>query len=228
MLQFKSYLNRRLTGLEMLAVGSGISLLIGLGCLVYNFVAAKALEVKVEAAIPKVLEDIRTQRAKLVSALEAYKVKFGTYPPDHVVSRSPLVVDAVTNMLLYELAGVMLDSTNNTVTVGRLERADAGFVKGFFNCDGFTNCAASEDKLERFLPVADLTVLQLHDDPDIYSLGFPLYSEEIDPNALYQMQVSSWRYVSTSPTNNPKTYDLWIELKTANRTIIIGNWDGAN
>ena len=228
MLQIKPYLNRRLTGLEMLVVVFSISALIGLGCLAYNFIAAKALEVKVEAAIPKVLEDIRTQRAKLVSALEAYKVKFGTYPPDHIVGRSPLVVDAVTNTLLYELAGVTLDSTNNTLTVGRLERADAGFVKGFFHCDGFTNCAASEDKLERFLPVADLTVLQLHDDPDVYSLGFPLYSEEIDLKAMYQMQVSSWRYVSTSPTNNPKTYDLWIELKASNRTMIIGNWNAVN
>jgi prepilin-type N-terminal cleavage/methylation domain-containing protein len=38
--------------------------------------------------------------------------------------------------------------------------------------------------------------------------------------------LNPWRYVSTSPTNNPGRYDLWAELPTGkgNNVLVIGNW----
>jgi hypothetical protein len=38
------------------------------------------------------------------------------------------------------------------------------------------------------------------------------------------MDFSSWRYVCSATTNNPGKFDLWMELKTKDRTITIGNW----
>jgi hypothetical protein len=33
-----------------------------------------------------------------------------------------------------------------------------------------------------------------------------------------------WHYNSTSPTNNPESYDLWAEVVVAGKPVIIGNW----
>jgi hypothetical protein len=36
--------------------------------------------------------------------------------------------------------------------------------------------------------------------------------------------LNPWRYVSTQPTNNPATYDLWAEYLDGKDLKIIGNW----
>jgi prepilin-type N-terminal cleavage/methylation domain-containing protein len=33
-----------------------------------------------------------------------------------------------------------------------------------------------------------------------------------------------WRYNSSNPTNNPGSFDLWVELEIAGKKEIIGNW----
>ena len=224
MLEMKKYLNRRLTARQTVAIVALIAALAGLGYLSYTLVSAKILEAKVKASLPKVCAGIRDQRRVLVNAIEAYKTQFGFYPPDHVVSRQPLVVDAITNTLLYELAGVTYDPTNKEFQVGHLERADAKYVKEFFQCDGFKNCAENSNEVKHFLPDENPPVRQLHDDPDVFALSFPLYSEAVDPQVMWEFQVSSWRYISSNPTNNAGKFDLWIELKTKNQTVTIGNW----
>jgi hypothetical protein len=69
-----------------------------------------------------------------------------------------------------------------------------------------------------------LPARRLHDDPDVFALRFQVSYEGLEPEVVWEFDPSSWRYVSSSPTNNPGTFDLWIELKTRNRNIIIGNW----
>lgn len=44
------------------------------------------------------------------------------------------------------------------------------------------------------------------------------------PRRWWEFEVSSWRYVSSSPANNPGKFDLWIEVKTKSQTVTIGNW----
>jgi hypothetical protein len=170
---------------------------------------------------------IRDQRGALVKAIEAYKAHFGVYPPDHVVSRQPLVVDAVTNTLLYELAGVVYDSTNKWFFVGRLEAADAKYVREFFQIDGFRNCAEQADQVTHFLPAENLPVKQFHDDPDVFGLSFAVPFEGLQPEVVWRIYPGSWRYVSSAPTNNPGRFDLWIEVGVGDRRVTIGNWKAA-
>jgi len=66
----------------------------GLGYIAYNLIAAKILEARVAAAIPKVCAEIRDQRGKLVTGIEAYRAHFRVYLPDHVLSRQPLARQA--------------------------------------------------------------------------------------------------------------------------------------
>src|SRR5262245_42968695 len=101
----KTSLNRRLTARDAVGFIALLAALTVAGYYGYQFVVAKMLEAKVEAALPIVCADVRTQRATIIDAIENYKKEFGFYPRDNVVSRQPLVVNAHTNPLLYELAG---------------------------------------------------------------------------------------------------------------------------
>jgi hypothetical protein len=224
MLDLKQSLNRRLTGRQTVATILIVVVLAGLGYLAYNFITAAMLQARVESALPMVCSAIREQRRGLLSAIEAYKAHFGVYPPDHVVSRQPLVVDAVKNPLLYELAGVIYNPTNQVFELGALEPAQANYVKEFFQCDAFKNSGQRPDQLKRFLNSNPLPARQLHDDPDVFAVGFTVPYEGLSPEVHWGFDISPWRYVSSSPTNNPGKFDLWIEVKTKRQMVTIGNW----
>jgi len=195
-----------------------------LGYGAYRWVGEMMLEARVAAAVPKLATEIREQGRTVEAAIEAYKAHFGCYPPDHVLRRQPLTVDAVTNPLLYELAGVRYNPTNQDFEVGSLEPANAQYVKDFFHSDGFKNSTEQAGEVKHFLPLGDLPAQQLHDDPDVFALGFNLPWGEFDQEVLVQIKVTPWRYVSSAPTNNPGRFDLWCELQTKGKRIIIGNW----
>ena len=36
--------------------------------------------------------------------------------------------------------------------------------------------------------------------------------------------MNPWRYNSSSPTNNPGSYDLWVQLSIGGKTNLICNW----
>ncbi len=222
MTQLRQYLHRRLTPLESVAVVVVVAILGGVAYALYLYVTAKLLEARLDAATPKACAAIREERSRLQKAIEAYKAHFGFYPPDHIINRQPLVVDPVTNTLCYELAGVLFNPTNKMLQVPGLESAEADYVKQYLACEGFRNCSESLDQLSRFL-TNPVPAFQLHDDPDVFVLGYSLY-EAIEPELAGEFQVSPWRYVSSTPTNNPGRFDLWIELGTKHRKIVIGNW----
>jgi prepilin-type N-terminal cleavage/methylation domain-containing protein len=53
--------------------------------------------------------------------------------------------------------------------------------------------------------------------------------EELAPNArayrlVYAYGKVPWRYNITNPTNNPGSFDLWVEVEIAGKKEIIGNW----
>jgi hypothetical protein len=39
-----------------------------------------------------------------------------------------------------------------------------------------------------------------------------------------QPGVNPWRYNSSNPTNNPGSYDLWMQLSISGKTNLICNW----
>ena len=78
-------------------------------------------------------------------------------------------------------------------------------------------------------PVVDILVVGAPF-PTSY-LEYPI--KKIDRNGIQldAPTVNPWRYVSTNPTNNPTTYDLWAEVPVRDkdavggyRMRIIGNW----
>lgn len=209
---------------SLLAVSGIITLaagvVVGRECL-----ARARLRSHLHAAIPKLCDELCQQRGLLLKAIETYKGKLGFYPPDHVISRQPLVVDAVTNPLLYELLGTWHDSAADTFSPARFPSVHRALVKSFFSTDAFRNTASKSDEVQHFLDAADIeAAVAVHNKPDVALLGYFPTWEGIDPNLYSHIELSSWRYNSSAPVHNPTTYDLWIEIKTSQTNILIGNW----
>jgi hypothetical protein len=227
MFDLKKYFNRRLTVREVLAVLVTIAAVAALAYACFNFISSKILEARVRAAIPRVCEEIRKERQTIIKAIGAYKEQFGVYPPDHVLSRQPVLVDPITNTLFYELSGVVYNPTNKSFELEGLESAEGEYVKHFFQCDGLTNSALKGHDVKHFLERGSVTPRQLHDDPDVFVLGFFMTDQSLRPEVRWEIDVGSWRYVSTSPTNNPGKFDLWIDVQTKNQKVTVGNWKSA-
>src|SRR5436189_3480995 len=158
-------------------------------------------------AMPKLYEQVSHQRELLTKAIEAYKGKPGSYPPDHVVSLQPLVVDAVTNQLLYELLGTRHDPAGDAFAPARFPSIKRALIESFFNASSFRNAALKTEEVLHFIDVADITAtVAIHNKPDVALLGYFPTWEGIQPDIYSQIELSSWRYNSTAPMHNPGAY----------------------
>jgi prepilin-type N-terminal cleavage/methylation domain-containing protein len=171
------------------------------------------------------LEEIKT-------ALQNYHAKYGVYPPGNP-GLSPAV-----NTLYYELSGVTHDAIKKNFTtldgaciISESDYASA-FSAGGFSIGGVINCTrgAGDDKTAAINFLSGLrqnrcgsyatgavSITNL-----ITSVGGP------DHNYLAALQAQGF---SGNPfnyacpgTNNPSSYDLWVDLKFSGKTYRIKNW----
>lgn len=88
--------------------------------------------------------------------------------------------------------------------------------------------AGSKDPSRNICGVAEakefIQARQFHDDPDVFGLAFNVTSGAVPSEVIWELDFGSWRYVSTSPTNNPGKFDLWMDIRYHDRTVTIGNW----
>lgn len=226
------------TLLELLVVISIIGLLAGLVVGLAPIAATKMREAKLKAELNE-----------LVTAIESYKARFGVYPPDNydpATGRS----NPVTNQLYYELTGVIVNNVGNS---GYFRTADdnvlinTATVSQFFNREGFVNSATDDQRRRLFRHTfnasqhaqifrqvgqpgyANLELLTAGFSSDAagkkgsgfaWPLSLPAAVHPVPSNP----GLNPWRYVSTNPTNNPGTFDLWAEIIVRNKKKIIGNW----
>jgi prepilin-type N-terminal cleavage/methylation domain-containing protein len=163
----------------------------------------------------------QAEMAQLETAIDRYHAAYGFYPPDNPGN-------TVTNQLYFELLGV----TNNNGTYYTLDgsgQIPSGSVTAAFGIGGFMNCSKtnadeSTAQARNFLP--DLKPAQMGTN----SSGIQLLVSSVGgPLPTYQPMgvpgVNPWRYNSSSPTNNPGAYDLWIQIViTPGQTNLICNW----
>ncbi len=55
-------------------------------------------------------------------------------------------------------------------------------------------------------------------------IAWPLNNSQFPPPVASNPSLNPWRYVSTNPTNNPTSFDLWAEVIVKGERKIIGNW----
>jgi prepilin-type N-terminal cleavage/methylation domain-containing protein len=178
---------------------------------------------------------IQAERDQVITAIEAYKAHFGHYPPDNVAP-STKIVNAVTNQLFYELTGVLVDESQGKFHARDREQRFSGVpVRAFFNRDGFVNAGTNPKELKSFIslkasqrraissltPGPEIEVLAVTVDWPPNASSVVPFNYSTDPQIR---RVNPWRYVSTNPTNNPDSFDLWAEFVEGGKIKIICNW----
>jgi prepilin-type N-terminal cleavage/methylation domain-containing protein len=182
----------------------------------------------------KQIKTAQTQLSALQLAIDSYKTKLGFYPPDNTN-------DPAINQLYFELMG----TTNNGAGAGNMlwvtmdGSAQIGTITspyniGLFNVTGFANSstrAHSDDSgsaATTFINNLTPNQIGLYDPavPDVKllvcSVAWPL--EKTPPPVPKNAPLNPWRYVSTHPTNNSGSYDLWVDLVIAGKTNRVCNW----
>jgi prepilin-type N-terminal cleavage/methylation domain-containing protein len=170
----------------------------------------------------------KTAQAELnliATAIERYHSTYNAYPPCNTNNFA-------INPLYYELVGV---TTNGSSPIafypldGATSIALSDYVNAF-NVGGVLNATrgSGEDasSAQTFLPglkanlianyptntaVARLLVTSVHGPDQNY---LPVGIQDVNP----------FRYNSANPTNNPNSYDLWIDLVISGKTNRISNW----
>ncbi len=164
---------------------------------------------------------VRAELTQLETAIGAYKAALGSYPPDNPANPA-------LPPLLYELLGTRVPSTSVNAPVytnGQIgvTAAQASLRLGV---PGIQNSVVSDNdsEIRSFLPqlkakqFTNLVTLPV-------GVKFLLVPVEGPVSAVNPSgSLNTWRYVSTSPTNNPKSYDLWAEVVIGGKTNVISNW----
>jgi prepilin-type N-terminal cleavage/methylation domain-containing protein len=163
----------------------------------------------------------RGELEQIATALERYKAAYGAYPPSNQTN-------SLVNPLYFELSGTTNDNINYTTLDGTAQ-INVGSVS-HFGVGGFVNCnsknkASAEDSqsAKNFLPGLKANRIGTN------SIGDTLLLTSVrGPDVSYQPigapDVNPFRYNSANPTNNPNSYDLWVDLCIGGKTNRISNW----
>jgi prepilin-type N-terminal cleavage/methylation domain-containing protein len=175
----------------------------------------------------------RGELAKVETAIETYKSKQGYYPPDSTPNY-------VTNQLYYELLGTTNVGTGATPVYQTLDgsaRIAAVTLTNVFgpNVTGIMNCtrggggdegASARAYLKDLKPSQYLTVSITNGGVYVATvLGAALDGPEVlhSPNNE-RIVINPWRYNSSNPRHNTKSFDLWIDVWVAGKIYRICNW----
>jgi prepilin-type N-terminal cleavage/methylation domain-containing protein len=197
--------HRGFTLIELLVVIAIIAILAGLLFTAMGGMQQKAMKTRAKAELQKV-----------AIAIDAYKSKLGYYPPDNALNYS-------FNSLFYELVGCT--NNNNGAAFYPLDGSPSvasGTLNAWTRSAGVMNSAkslASSDEgrvVQSFLKELKLT--QYGDVNGIRRLGVALDGPVMAGN------VTPFYYNSSNPTNNPNSYDLWVDIRVGGKTNRISNW----
>jgi hypothetical protein len=153
-------------------------------------------------------------------AIATYKIDKGFYPPDNKEGNKPVL--PVPNALYYELGGAVYDKNSDLFTplLGGNPVLSAD-LNTTFHTRGINN-AGIDDGGEGPRAKAYITDLKPNQHGKTVS-GLEVIGTTVDGPLMYNT-INPFRYVSTNPTNNPSSFDLWVDVIVAGRTNRISNW----
>jgi prepilin-type N-terminal cleavage/methylation domain-containing protein len=174
---------------------------------------------------------VQAELAVLEHAIDWYKEKKGTYPPDNPNN-------SALNPLFYELTGTVFDPIKKEfMTIRGDEAILQTSVSTYFSLDGFVNSATDKNEVQNFFPyMKSQSYLEIKSAPEVEILvvpvdGPPLGSPlpaNFPPGLIADLstgRANPWHYVSSNPTNNPNSYDLWADIIIGGKTNRICNWN---
>ncbi len=159
----------------------------------------------------------QAELAQLVTVIEAYKAKKGYYPPDNQLN----VKNPAINQLYYELVG----TTNNGtvfITLSGKDSIPQALIQAQFGVAGFNNSTKAAKGSD------DFDVRNFHQglkdiQAKVIALGIRVLVAPVEGPGKNQL-TNTWRYVSSNPTNNPGSFDLWADIYVGGKTNRICNW----
>ncbi len=170
------------------------------------------------------------------AAIENYKAKYGSYPPSNQNLANVNYDPSSYSQLYYELSGVTNTTpppspTANYKTLDGSATISEGDYKLAFGVGGIVNLTkpGGDDGVAAQNFLSGLKAKQFRENLSnntklttllITSVGGP----DINYQPLGVQDVNPIHYNSVNPTNNPSSYDLWIDLVISGKTNRIGNW----
>ena len=209
---------RAFTLIELLVVISVIGVLAAL-----TFPAVRGVKLMVMRARAK------AELVQLETAIERFNHKLGYYPPDNPGNWA-------VPPLYYELLGTTNDGVNFRTLDGSAQIPVAVLTLGTTpfgpNITGFVNCSRpwkGDDLpgamafLKGFKPGQFMAITNGTDETPCSVLGSGIPGPLVYESTL-GAKLNPWRYNSSSPRYNTKSYDLWIDVTAGDKTNRICNW----
>lgn len=165
---------------------------------------------------------VQAERDALITAIQSYKKTKGFYPPDNPNTNTQ-------SSLFYELTGTTNDGGSSFGSKLTQETFLASDVTNLFGVGGFLNSSPDPNNINNFAPAIAKTggtatfYISGNSGPTFTLFGVPVSGPSLT-NSSTGKSMNLWNYVSSNPTNNPGSYDLWMDVIYSGKTNRISNW----
>ena len=196
---------------------------------IIGLLAAFVLGAAGKASSAKTTSRVQSEVAGLVTAIERYHKEKGQYPPDTAVNGTN--VNTIKNSLFYEITGNTLNATSDVFTSQLTgEVLPSATINGLFNVSGFINSAQiATDAKNYYTQLKTDKYLKINYTAGIVFTVFgtrangpvgSMYPPASGSGAL----INPVHYVSSNPTNNHDSFDLWFDVLVSGKTNRFSNW----
>jgi prepilin-type N-terminal cleavage/methylation domain-containing protein len=158
----------------------------------------------------------RVELAMVESAIKLYKDKLGQYPPDNPAYPG-------VNPLYYELLGTTNTGTYYVTLDGGSQIKPGTISVAFGGATGFANSTQPNGSDETRRAIQFLKELK----PGNYGQLTNISREPFNIltcSVAGPTTLNAFCYSSSNPTNNPNSYDLWVDIMIDGKTNRICNW----
>ena len=203
------------TLIELLVVVSIIGLL-----------AALTFPAVTHARIAMLRARAKSELTALETVIERYNQKLGVYPPDNAPywEAPPLYYELLGTTNSSGVFHTLDDSAQIAASVLQAAFGPSSTIVGFQNCSrgGGDGLAGGVAFVKSLKPTQFVAITNAPSPNPVTIMGTSLEGPLVFQTG--GIKLNPWRYNSSSPRYNPKTFDLWIDVAAGDKTNRICNW----
>ena len=170
----------------------------------------------------KIKAKARVELEQVATAIALYQAKLGHYPPDNPAN-------PITNLLYFELLGTTLTNGSYVTLDGSayVRVQDLGTIFGGVppRVGGVINRTEGSGGDEGRTASAFVNGFKPGEVATIFEDGNNRVKILVASVPAPTGRLSPISYVSTSPTNNPNSFDLWLDFIINGKTNRVSNWN---
>ena len=198
---------------------------------IIGVLAAFVITVGKGVARTKYISVAKSEMAAIETGLESYKADHGFYPPSNPNTNS---INYLVNPLYFELEGVIPTNVATVnpsyTTLDGVQTVSSNQLTARFGLNGLVNCArgSGEDAVPAKTYLHDLKANQVGTNNNVAILITSVGGPDQNYQPLKAPNFNPWRYSSVNPTNNPGSYDLYVQLQINGKKYLVCNWSKQN